>query len=367
MEHWLHPSHACDMLTHQNSVSCCMSVSSWYVFWVISNMWLQQGLWLSHKGSLGWFYHFPQVRSFVIQVTSCIRNRSPTNIIFLGMKMWNHKECVGFDLLVSFIERYWATFYSKMFFSKCFIVPCSLKYYKNERLISKHSSWIWFSGNYSVFSGLCFKWADIPYLRFLLTIMSQLTSLYFPNHWLCHIGPHTNNCLFGYLLINRVLKIVCKYVYACTMNIYWSLPKYSNCPIFYSCSMKCSPTTEMKPYLLCMHSCNIFTTYHLYAVHRRLCCSTTIKNKKDNLKRSVFPALTAKMCKEWFSFEKGQYNPQFWNALKINKKLKNLIFDRERLFLKKLIYSIMPQRDYPATKVQIYKTLERVLGLEQQG
>lgn len=120
-----------------------------------------------------------------------------------------------------------------------------------------------------------------------------------------------------------------------------------------------------KPYLLCMHSCNIFTTYHLYAIHRRLCCNTTIKNKKDNLKRSVFPALTAKMCKEWFSLEKGQFNPQFWNALKINKKLKNLIFDRERLFLKKLIYSIMPQRDYPATKVQIYKTLERVLGLEQ--
>lgn len=75
---------------------CCMSVSSWYVFWVISNMWLQQGLWHSHKGSLGWFYRFPQVWSFVIQVTSCIRNRSPTNILFLGIKMWNHKECVGF-------------------------------------------------------------------------------------------------------------------------------------------------------------------------------------------------------------------------------------------------------------------------------
>lgn len=177
-------------------------------------MWLQQGLWHSHKGSLGWFYHFPQVQSFVIQVTSCIRNRSPTNILFLGIKMWNHKECVGF------VERYWVMFYSKTSFSKCFIVPGSLKYYKNKRLISKHSSWIWFSGNYSVFSSLCFEWADIPYLRFLLTIMSQLTSLYFPNHWLCHIGPHTNNCLFGYLLTNRVLKIVCKYIYMHAQWIY---------------------------------------------------------------------------------------------------------------------------------------------------
>ena len=151
------------------------------------------------------------------------------------------------------------------------------------------------------------------------------------------------------------------------MNIYWSLPKYSNCPIFYSCFMKCSPTTEMKLYLLCMHFRNIFTTYHLYAIHRRLCCNTTIKNKKRQFEKEYVSCSNCKMCKEWFSFEKGQYNPQFWNVLKINKKLKNLIFDRERLFLKKLIYSIMPQRDYPTTKVQKYKTLERFLGLEQKG
>ena len=34
---------------------------------------------------------------------------------------------------------------------------------------------------------------------------------------------------------------------------------------------------------------------------------------------------------------------------------------RERLFLKKLIYSIMPQRDYPAAKVQKYTPLQIVL------
>lgn len=145
------------------------------------------------------------------------------------------------------------------------------------------------------------------------------------------------------------MKIICKYVYACTVNIYWSLPKYQNSTIFYSCIMKYSPTTKMEAYLLCMQTQNIVTTYDLYAIHRKLYCNT-IKNKKGNSKRSMFPALTAKDVKSDFPLKKRKYDSQSWDILKTNDKLKNLIFDRAMLFLKKLIYSIMSQNDYTATK-----------------
>lgn len=74
--------------------------------------------------------------------------------------------------------------------------------------------------------------------------------------------------------------MVCKYVHACIVNILWSLPKYVNAPISYLGVMKYSPTTQIEPYLLCMQAYNLFTKYHLYATHRRLCCNTTVKIKK---------------------------------------------------------------------------------------
>lgn len=77
--------------------------------------------------------------------------------------------------------------------------------------------------------------------------------------------------------------------------------------------MKSSPTTEMEPYLLCMQTQNIVTTYDLYAIHRRLYCNI-IKNKKGNLKRSMFPAPTAKDVKSDFPLKKGSmtHNPEIF-------------------------------------------------------
>lgn len=86
------------------------------------------------------------------------------------------------------------------------------------------------------------------------------------------------------------------------------------------------------------------------AMHRGLYC-TTIKILKA-LQEERASCSSCKRFEDWFSFEKSKYDPQSWYILKIHEKLKNLIFERAMLSLKKLIYSIMSQSYYSAMNIR---------------
>lgn len=78
---------------------------------------------------------------------------------------------------------------------------------------------------------------------------------------------------------------------------------------------------------------------------QRLSCNTIINIKKRKFKEECASCSNCKRCKEWFSFGKTKYNPPSWYSCKTHEELKNLIFDRAMLCLKKLIYNIMPKSD----------------------